>query len=318
MIDTKVIIVGGGPSGSSCAWRLRQNGVECLVLDKDVFPRTKLCAGWITPQAVRDLRLREDNYPHGMIKLDRLHFRFYGKKVPIRTTQYSIRRFEFDSWLLQRSGAPTAEHTVREIKRVDGKYIIDDKYRCEYLVGAGGTNCPVYRILFKDKNPRDKGALIVAMEKEFPFEYSDANCYLWFFENKLPGYSWYVPKGGGYINIGIGGKQASLAKGQDDIHRQWEFLTKSLQQLKLIDISNVTPKGYSYYLRHRVSVMSSDKAYLAGDAAGLATVDMGEGIGPAVQSGLRAADSIIGGGAYSWQGLGKYSAVELWRGRSAN
>jgi hypothetical protein len=39
-------------------------------------------------------------------------------------------------------------------------------------------------------------------------------------------------------------------------------------------------------------------AFLTGDAAGLATRDMCEGIGPAVRSGLRAADSILTGAPY--------------------
>jgi len=37
--------------------------------------------------------------------------------------------------------------------------------------------------------------MIVAQEEEFQFDYKDARCKLWFFENKLPGYAWYVPKG---------------------------------------------------------------------------------------------------------------------------
>jgi flavin-dependent dehydrogenase len=50
-----VIIVGGGPAGSSCAWSLKRQGVDCLVLDKEPFPRGKPCAGWITPEVVEDL-----------------------------------------------------------------------------------------------------------------------------------------------------------------------------------------------------------------------------------------------------------------------
>lgn len=53
MITAETIIVGGGPAGSSCAWRLRQLGGDCIVLDRQSFPRVKLCAGWITPAVVR-------------------------------------------------------------------------------------------------------------------------------------------------------------------------------------------------------------------------------------------------------------------------
>ena len=39
------LIVGGGPAGSTCAWKLRQAGLDVVVMDAAVFPRDKLCAG---------------------------------------------------------------------------------------------------------------------------------------------------------------------------------------------------------------------------------------------------------------------------------
>ena len=44
-----VLIVGGGPAGSTCAWQLVRAGLDVLVMDKHNFPRDKVCAGWITP-----------------------------------------------------------------------------------------------------------------------------------------------------------------------------------------------------------------------------------------------------------------------------
>ena len=63
MRSVDVIIVGGGPAGSSCAWRLRRHGVECLILDRAEFPRLKLCAGWVTPQVLADIELDPREYP---------------------------------------------------------------------------------------------------------------------------------------------------------------------------------------------------------------------------------------------------------------
>ena len=52
-----VLIVGGGPAGSTCAWQLGRAGLDVMVMDTAAFPRDKVCAGWITLQVVDDLRL---------------------------------------------------------------------------------------------------------------------------------------------------------------------------------------------------------------------------------------------------------------------
>ena len=73
-----VVIVGGGPAGSTAAWKLKRAGLDVLVLDKERFPRLKLCAGWITPEVVRDLALDPAQYPHRFLTFDRLHAHVKG------------------------------------------------------------------------------------------------------------------------------------------------------------------------------------------------------------------------------------------------
>jgi len=298
MHDAEVIIVGGGPAGSTCAWSLKRQGMDCLILDKETFPRTKLCAGWITPDVVKDLELDIDSYPHRFLSFNKLlfHFPWIGLRPP--TLQHSIRRYEFDAWLLERSGATVEKHDVRAIREDGDGYIIDDKYRCRYLVGAGGTRCPVYRNLFRTANPRARKKQVVTLEQEFPYDYRDDRCHLWFFDKGLPGYSWYVPKADGYINIGIGGFVTRLKQQGDDIKSHWDQLTRKLASKKLVTGYRFQPKGYSYYVRGAVDTCRIGNAFIAGDAAGLATKDMAEGIGPAVKSGLMAAHSIMTGAAY--------------------
>jgi flavin-dependent dehydrogenase len=57
MESCDALIIGGGPAGSSCAKQLRQHGMDVVVMDKAVFPRDKVCAGWITPAVVDALQL---------------------------------------------------------------------------------------------------------------------------------------------------------------------------------------------------------------------------------------------------------------------
>jgi flavin-dependent dehydrogenase len=173
MRNCEVLIVGGGPAGSSAAWRLARAGCDVVVLDQARFPRLKLCAGWITPEVVRDLEIDIRAYPHRFLTFDRLHLHVKGLHVPVTCVQHSIRRVEFDAWLLERSGAQVIEHPVRQIREEGGAYVIDDAFRARHLIGAGGTRCPVYRSLFRAANPRAVDLQTVTLEHEIEYDWRD-------------------------------------------------------------------------------------------------------------------------------------------------
>ncbi len=50
-----VLVVGGGPSGSSCAYWLAEAGWDVALVEKKEFPRAKTCGDGLTPRSVRQL-----------------------------------------------------------------------------------------------------------------------------------------------------------------------------------------------------------------------------------------------------------------------
>jgi len=226
--------------------RLRRGGANVLVLDRESFPRLKLCAGWVTPQVLADLEIDPGVYPHRFLTFERLHVHFGRLHFRVPCVQHSIRRYEFDAWLLERSGAPVVRHLARSIRREGSDWIVDDAFRARYVVGAGGTRCPVYRQVFKPSRPRERELQAVTLEEEFPCDWQDGDCHLWFFQDGLPGYSWYVPKADGYLNVGIGGMAERLLGRGDDIRRHWARFSGMLGR-SLVARDDWNPQGYSYY-----------------------------------------------------------------------
>ena len=213
-------------------------------------------------------------------------------------------------------------HEVRDVSHTGTAYVVDGTFAGKYLVGAGGTRCPVYRTLFRDASPRDEGSLIVTLEEEFSYSYADhasvgeigdQRCRLWFFDHGLSGYAWYVPKVDGVVNVGIGGNAASLRARGDRLKRHWRLHVDRLERLRLVRGHAFRPRGHAYYLRQAQPEVRRGNALIAGDAVGLATLDMGEGIGPAIRSGLLAAEAILHDGDYDIRAISRVSLLPSLR-----
>jgi flavin-dependent dehydrogenase len=128
-----------------------------------------------------------------------------------------------------------------------------------------------------------------------------------------------VPKERGWLNVGVGAIADRMKRGGQDIRAHWAHLAATLER-GLAPGARYDPAGYSYYLRGRVEVVRRDNAFITGDAAGLATRDLGEGIGPAVRSGLRAARTILEGKPYRLDDVSGASVMSIARsmlGRAA-
>ncbi|MDX2440801.1 MAG: FAD-dependent monooxygenase [Desulfobacterales bacterium] len=180
--------------------------------------------------------------------------------------------------MILRAHVPVHTHTVRHVRSHKGEFIIDDTYQCRYLVGAGGTHCPVYKNFFNTPHKRPETAMICAVEKEYQCDIPDDRCHIWYFGNRLPGYAWYLPKGNGWLNIGIGGKFLKLKKQGRTIMDHWRDFVKKLINLSLIKQAPHNPRGHNYYLFHKNPAFRRDNLFVIGDAAGVSTLYMGEGV----------------------------------------
>jgi menaquinone-9 beta-reductase len=313
MIETDVLIIGGGPAGAACAWQLSRHDIPCIILDRADFPRAKPCAGWITPEVFNFLELTPDEYPFSLTRFTSFEIAVGGLKFRLPTDQFAIRRIEFDTWLLKRSGIKVKQHQVRQVKKVTSGYQVDQQFSAKFIVGAGGTHCPVRRSLFNFASKGRQNGLIITREEEFSYLFKDDRCHLWFFQDGLPGYAWYVPKTNGYVNIGIGASARKIKARGQTLNQYWVQLVKKLEKSGLVTGHDNQPQGYSYYLRQKTLAPQQGNAFLIGDALGLATRDMGEGIGPAILSGLLAANAIIHNRAYQVNTIPRYSFPSLLR-----
>jgi geranylgeranyl reductase family protein len=300
MESCDVLIVGGGPAGSSCARRLVAAGLDVIVLDKSQFPRDKVCAGWITPAVVEELAIDLDDYRSSRVCQDIRAFRTGSMQGPSVHNQYDhvvsygIRRYEFDNYLLQRSGARLRlNESLQQLQRSDHHWLINNSIQAAMLVGAGGHFCPVARYLGANVGKSERS--VAAQEMEFAMTAEQAaSCPVkadtpeLFFYPDLSGYGWVFRKGN-FLNIGVG---------REDTGKIAQSATAFVEWLKQHGkISRDVPekfKGHAYLLyEHASRKLLSDGVLLVGDAAGLAYTESGEGIRPAVESGLMAAEVIL-------------------------
>jgi len=314
-----VAIVGGGPAGSSCAWRLRRAGLDVVVVDQAAFPRDKVCAGWITPPVVDALALDWDEYRRGRTFQPITGFGVGviggGEAVAAsyaRAVSFGIRRCEFDDYLLRRSGARLCLGArVATIRRDGAGWVVGEAVRAPMLVGAGGHFCPVAKMLNGAAPAAQQPArLVAAQETEVPV--TDGACAVdpelpeLFFAPDLTGYGWCFRKGG-YVNIGYG------RIGGGALPRLTADFVRFLRARRRVGMRGVVGhwRGHAYLVsgspeRHSVD----DGVVLVGDAAGLAYPQSGEGIRPAVESGLLAADVILeADGDYRAGRLGRYARM---------
>jgi flavin-dependent dehydrogenase len=312
-----VIVVGGGPAGSTAARFLTRGGAKVALLDRATFPRVKLCAGWISAPIWDVLELAPSAYTGGLWPWQTAHVSFRGTAHAISCKGWFIRRFELDDHLLRMCNADVRQGvSVKSIAREDGLWRVGD-LAARYLIGAGGTHCPVARVVAP---PRRQGVVGV-QEHEFQVDEAavartriggDGEPEL-LLHDDLRGYSWNIPKSG-WLNVGCGtvdpGEvRGAWARARDHFKDQGHIPDEATDGLEHV-------KGHSYYLFDPIHLDGAfkDDALLVGDSLGLAQPFTAEGILPATLSGRLAAESILASDPASYPArLGAHPVIADYR-----
>jgi geranylgeranyl reductase family protein len=288
------IVVGAGPAGSTCAYRLADGGARVLLLDRARFPRDKPCGGGVTGRAARLLPFALDPVVEDVVRFVDLRLRYgklhaRGRGEPL---VYMTQRLRLDHFLVEQAVAAGAE--FRDDVRVTGVELKDERAVVEAggerieagaLVGADGVNGIVGRTLRLGGN-RTVG---VALEGNVPFRALDSGRYRGRAVIELAvlpgGYGWIFPKGD-HANVGVGG---------------WESEGQKLRSAlrSLCDAHGIAPedvegvRGYRLPLRAPGQPLARGRALLVGDAAGLIDPISGDGIFEAFLSADYAAEAVL-------------------------
>lgn len=280
----KVVIVGAGPAGLSAAIELAENkDFEVTVLEKNDRPSYKICGGGIHPDFIKEMA--------GHDVMDR---EFSELKITTPKSSYSmgyggviftgtLNRKTLNEKLTEKALGAGAEiifgQTVKEIK--DGKVITaDEEFSFDYLIGADGTNSAVRKSLGISTQE-----FLIAFQYMIPGNYDEMEIHLDFKKFGVT-YSWIFPQKG-IISVGTG-YSAAESRSPEDMRSLRENFDAWCRER--FDLKDARFEGFSINYDYRGFEFGN--VFLIGDAGGFASGLTGEGIKPAIWSGIDAARKI--------------------------
>jgi geranylgeranyl reductase family protein len=300
--DYDVIVVGGGPGGSTAARFCAKAGLKTLLIEKERLPRYKACGGCLSTKTVHllgfDLSPVIENTIYGakFTYCSKDPF-FIESRDPIALL---VMRDRFDQLLVNKaSGDGVAILEGKKATRVeeqgDGVEVElgdGERLHCRYLIGADGAESFVARSLSLAPQRNDGNG--IAMESEIPFDSS-----IHFPQRELQfinldfggvpnGYGWVFPKKE-YLSIGIGGMFKATKKMNP--RQYYKSFLRGLGYIPEGKTGKVTGHPLPSFYDEKQKV-SHGRILLVGDAAHLMDPLQGEGIYYAIRSGMLAGEAI--------------------------
>ena len=322
-IATDIFILGAGPGGAAASLFLAKEKISCVIADKAVFPRDKVCGDALSGKVVEVF----NKYDRSLIEklsADPIQLNSWGVtfvapnleelSIPFRLQKkdtngkeiapgFISRRIDFDNFLVQELKKQPSIQFLEGTEFVKFEKTANG-YRC---FSKDGNVCVETRIVLCADGAHSQFAKKIAgIQVEHEHYCAGIRAYyknvsgckegnyveLHFLKDFLPGYFWIFPLPGGYANVGVGmrsdkvsSKKINLKNELLSIIEKYPQLKKRFQHAEIAD----EIRGYGLPLGSKKRSISGDNYLLIGDAASLIDPFTGEGIGNAVMSGMLAA-----------------------------
>jgi len=337
-----VIIVGAGPAGTTAALYAHRLELKCILLDKAVFPRDKICGDALSGKSIRIMRelgiLDELNNLDGS-EINRITFgspKNIQFDVNLKGTQnndqitkgFVIPREIFDNYLFEKANAVADTRQGFSVKDLifENNYVVgvkgktrsgkEEEFRAPVVMGCDGSNSIVARKLGLYEMEMDHTSVAVRCYYEGVKGLTD-QIELHYVKEVNPGYFWLFPAGDGRANIGIGLSKSDMKKENRTLRQimdevtQTEYFKERFADAKQLE----RPVGWNLPLGSIHRKNHGNGFMLLGDAAGLVDPFTGEGIGNAMVSGQYAMEVAIKSklsGDFSEKAFAEYDEL-LWR-----
>ncbi len=312
MKEFDVIICGAGPAGSTCALGLFDTGLNVVLLDKQSFPREKVCGDAYGGYAIKILNTISPKFATKLSALDKgaiikralfVSPKNYKVELKLKGFFSSLPRTVFDNFLLQlvkeETNTTILENTSAQKIVIEKDVVVvttsdGQELKAKVIIGCDGAHSIVQSAL---TNTRE------ALTETYPglrayyknVKGLEQDCLEIHFLSTVPkGYFWIFPSTDGLANVGIGADKDVLAKHKINMRKVFSEIMQEAPQFKarFVEAELVGEiKGWTIpigYFNSKLPV-SGNRVLLCGDAAAIVDPATGEGIGPAMSSGRYAA-----------------------------
>ena len=291
-VQYDLIVAGGGPAGSACAISAARAGAKVLLLEKDRFPRQKVCGEFVSPESLGLLRglLKNGSLEHDLfssapqVVSSRIFLDNKSLTLPVSPPAQSIPRFDLDPALFHgaRNNGVTAREgvAVNEVRRNDLFHVVaaEQTYTGRAVINASGrwSKLTQFDVAGKDK--------WLGLKAHFTEASPPQSVDLYFFAG---GYCGVTPVGANAVNA-CAMVRSDVAHTLDEVFaKEPRLFERSRAWQPLFTAVTTSP------LYFREPETECEGMLLAGDAAGFIDPFAGDGISLALQSGSLAAESII-------------------------